>query len=113
MDNLSLCIQRNFINVDFTEVLKLVKEFIKGIDVDVTELSSYVNHGHADQGMARFHEPDDIEWDEDEEYRKQLETAKGYIEADGLFEYVNITEETSKELQPRILAWIEKEMKGV
>lgn len=67
-----------------------LKEFINNQAIDVTELDSYVNHGHPDQNFARFPEPDDEDWDTDEEYRKMGEQAIEKIEGDGLYEWTDI-----------------------
>lgn len=71
------------------EKKKLIK-FINGRIIDVTELNSYVNHGHPSQDFARFAEPDDEEWDLDEEYAAQGREAIDCIEHDGLWEWTNI-----------------------
>ena len=77
---------------------------------DVQELETYKNYGHPPQNFARFAEPDDEEWDEDEYYAVQLRQAIDYITADGLSEYTSCAPEEEKLYQPKVLEWLEQEL---
>jgi hypothetical protein len=60
--------------LELTEKMKAkILEHIEAIDIDVRELASYRNYGHPDQNYARFAEPDDEDWDEEEEWRAKLD----------------------------------------
>ena len=52
---------------------ELQDKFANDVDfvVDVQDLETYKNYGHPPQNYARFPEPDDEEWDEDEYYAAQ------------------------------------------
>lgn len=91
---------------------ELQDKFVNDLDfaVDVQSLETYKNYGHPPQNFARFAEPDDEEWDEDEYYAAQLRQAIEYINADGLFEYTNITEDEEPIYQPKVLEWLENEL---
>jgi hypothetical protein len=66
---------------------------IDDIEIDLWALDSYRNYGHPDQNFARFAEPDDEDWDEQEEWEKKIDQFKYYIEADGVFEYIKGSDE--------------------
>lgn len=76
---------------------KKIIDFIEHQYVDVSELNSYKNYGHPAQNFARFAEPDEEDWDLDEEYAKQGESAIECIEHDGLWEYTQIDDSKQEE----------------
>ena len=66
-------------------------DFVNSRVIDVCELKSFTCWGH-NQGMDRFAEPDDVDWDMAEEFRVKAEEAIDCIENDGLWEWTNIPE---------------------
>ena len=75
---------------------QMLDEFIDNQSIDVEELNSYSCKSH-NQGFDRFRLPDDIDWDEDEEYNAQCEQAIKKIEEDGLWEWTDIPDEHQEE----------------
>jgi hypothetical protein len=76
---------------------KAILKAIDNMEVDVWALDSYRNYGHPDQNFARFAEPDDEDWDEQEEWEKKIDQFKDYVESDGIFNYIKGTEEEMEE----------------
>lgn len=74
-----------------------IRDFVNKQEIDVTELSSYVNRGHPPQDYARFPDPDDEEWDEYEEWEEMGDQAIEKIKSDGLWEYTHIKDELKDE----------------
>lgn len=75
---------------------QMLDDFIQEQVIDVQELDSYRCHKH-NQNFARFAEPDDEDWDENEEWNAQCEQAIRKIQDDGLWEMTNIPDQYQNE----------------
>lgn len=80
-------------------------DFIDDQEIEVSELESYRCFSH-NQDFARFAEPDDEDWDEDEEYNEMCSQAIRLIQYDGLSEYTNI----SDDMKEQAIEFIESKM---
>lgn len=93
----------------FYDLKKQILEFIWSIDIDYIDLETYKFIPGCHQNMARFAEPDEEDWDEDEEHYVRLEQVIESIEADGLENYVISPEIIAQEYQEKILSWLADE----
>ena len=75
---------------------QMIDDFISEQVIEVQELDSYRRHRH-NQNFARFAEPDDEDWDEDEEWNAQCEQALRKIKDDGLWEMTNVPDRYQEE----------------
>ena len=91
----------------FEEIKAMVQQWIDSeIEVDVSELPSYT-YSPARTWDYKFNpEPEESDWDEDEEIEAKTIEAIKYIEADGLYQYIDISEDEEAVYQPKILEWL-------
>ena len=75
---------------------QMLDDFIQEQVIEVQELDSYRCH-RCNQNFARFAEPDDEDWDENEEWNAQCEQAIRKIKDDGLWEMTNIPDQYQDE----------------
>ena len=75
---------------------QMLDDFINNQSIDVEELDSYKRYRH-NQNFARFAEPDDEDWDENEEWNKKCEQAIEKINQDGLWEWTNVPDQYTNE----------------
>lgn len=71
---------------------QLLDDFINEQVVDVQNLDSYRCHKHS-QDFARFAEPDDEDWDENEEWNEKCKQAIEKIKDDGVWEWTNVPDQ--------------------
>jgi hypothetical protein len=107
--------------LELTKQMKAkILEHIEAIDIDVRELASYRNYGHPDQNYARFAEPDDEDWDEEEEWRAKIDDfietlQQGYnltdevtdLMTDEEFAEYDETLENAKAFDNKVIKWLE------
>ena len=75
---------------------QMLDDFIQDQTIDVEDLDSYTCHKH-NQNFARFAEPDDEDWDENEEWNEKCRQAISKIKADGLWEWTNVPDQYQTE----------------
>ena len=75
---------------------QMLDDFIQDQTIEVEELNSYRCHKH-NQNFARFAEPDDEDWDENEEWNAKCKEAISKIKCDGLWECTDIPDQYEKE----------------
>lgn len=80
------------------KVRQEVVDFIENEEIEVETLSSYRNRGSAPQDFSRFAEPEDVYWDEDEEFEAKCQKVIDYIENDGPSAYFDIDDDLAEEL---------------
>ena len=95
----------------FHQIQQLVQEWIdKEVQVDVSELPSY-KYSPARTWDYKFNpEPAEDDWDENEEYEARIIEAIKYLEADGLYQYIDIKEEEEPIYQEKVIEWLKSKI---
>lgn len=95
----------------FKQIIAEIKEKTEKIEIDIDQLTS-AKYDSNPYGLEPHLAWGSGEWDYDEEEEWSLQCAKmiGYIQEDGLYEYVNIDEKESKIYQPKVIEWLEKQI---
>ena len=75
---------------------QMLDDFVQEQVIDVESLDSYTCRKHS-QDFARFAEPDDEDWDENEEWNEKCRQAIDKIKADGLWEWTNVPDQYQAE----------------
>lgn len=103
--------------ITFEEIQKQLEEYIPQIEVEVTELDSYkYSPAVYSWQSSSCCGPEEEYWDEDEEYQAQVEKLIEYIEADGLCEYITVSDDDceqvseDKVLEQRVIEWLETKL---
>lgn len=87
-----------------------IEEYIDNIEVEVEQLSSYRLRKGKRYDDARFAEPDEEYWDEDEEYEAAVNQAYANIKQDGVFETLGIEE--TEENTNKVLRYLLLKLSG-
>lgn len=92
------------------DLRRRIEDYIDNIEVEVEELSSYRLHTGKRYDDARFAEPDEECWDEDEEYEVAVNQAYANIKQDGVFETLGIEE--TEENTTKVLRYLLLKLSG-